>query len=63
MAKRNREEASDPGQGSADVDDDWISGHLRRVRDDILREEIPERMRNLADQLDRLDEPEEEDPP
>jgi hypothetical protein len=63
VPKRNGPKA--PGSGPSDPGppEDWIAGHLRRVRNEALREEIPERMRALIDQLDRLEKPEEENPP
>ena len=62
MAKR-----SPSGVTGSDVSDratqDWVTGHLRRIRTETAREVIPERMRQLLDQLDRLEKSEEEDPP
>ena len=62
VAKRNHPDVPERAQVPPETDGDWIAGNLRRVRDEALREETPERMRALLDQLDRLEKPE-EDPP
>lgn len=63
MAKRSPPGATEPAKADRRALEDWVTGHLRRVRTETAREEIPERMRQLLDQLDRLEIPEEEDPP
>ena len=62
VAKRNQPDPPAAPEGVARVREDWIAGQMRRVREEALRDEIPERMRSLLDQLDRLDQSEEEDP-
>jgi hypothetical protein len=62
VAKRNHPDVSERAQAPPDTDGDWIAGNLRKVREEALRDEIPERMRALLDQIDRLEKPE-EDPP
>lgn len=63
VARRSLGDATGSDEAGPASDEDWITGHLRRVRTEILSEKIPERMSQLLDQLDRLDEPEEENPP
>ena len=62
VAKRSQPEAPGRPRAVPGADGDWIAGNLRRVRTESLREEIPDRMRALLDQLGRLEKPE-EDPP
>lgn len=66
MGQRNPPANSGTDHTEPEEVEDWIAGHLRKVRREALREEIPERMRALLDQLDRLERSEnseEEDPP
>lgn len=63
VAKRSPNGVAGSAKPDHDTAGDWVTGHLRRVRNETAREDIPERMRHLLDQLDRLEEPEEEDPP
>jgi hypothetical protein len=62
VAKRNQPEVPGGHGAPPQADGDWIAGNLRKVREEALRDEIPERMRALLDQIDRLEKPE-EDPP
>jgi hypothetical protein len=60
VAKRNSPEVPGRPRATPKTDGDWIAGSLRRVREETLRDEIPERMRALLDQLDRLENSEED---
>ena len=62
VAKPNRPEVPERPRAVPDAAGDWIAGSLRRVREETLREQIPDRLRALLDQLDRLEQLE-EDPP
>lgn len=63
VAKRSPPGATGSEKPDLGTSEDWVTGHLRRVRNEASREEVPLRMRQLLDQLDRLEEPEEDDPP
>jgi hypothetical protein len=60
VAKRKNPEVPKRPGATPKTDGDWIVGSLRRVREETLRDEIPERMRALLDQLDRLENSEED---